>query len=382
VQHVLLVGAYRDNEVTAAHPLMRKLDAIRATGRVQDIKLAPLTTDDLGELVADSLRCDAEHAAPLAGLVHAKTDGNPFFVIQFLHVLADEGLLALDRERAQWTWDLGGSHAKGSTDNVVELLAGKLTRLPLDTQDALRQLACLGNVADVAMLSLVLGKPEEEVHAALWEARRQQLIDRLDRSYKFVHDRMQEAAYALIPTGSRAEAHLTIGRLLSARTPPETRDEVIFDIVNQLNRGALLITSQEEREQLAELNLAAGKRARAASAYVSALNYLVDGAVILPDDAWEQRLDLMFALELHRAECEFLTGELAAAEKRLTKLASRAATITDQAVLTGLRIDLYGTMNRVDRAVEVCLDYLCRLGVEWSAHPTADEARREYERIW
>src|SRR5262249_4531279 len=216
LRNLLLIGAYRDNEVTPAHPLMRKLEAIRATGAVQDIKLGPLTGEDLGGLVADSLRCDAEQAAPLAGLVHAKTDGNPFFVIQFLHVLADEGLLAFDHERARWSWDLGGIHAKRYTDNVVELLAGKLTRLPLDTQDALLQLACLGNVADVTMISLVLGTPEQEVHATLWEALRQQLIERVERSYKFVHDRVQEAAYALIPEKSRVEAHLTIGRLLAA----------------------------------------------------------------------------------------------------------------------------------------------------------------------
>jgi predicted ATPase len=221
--------------------------------------------EDLGALVADSLRCDAEQAAPLAGLVRAKTDGNPFFVIQFVQVLA-ESLLAFDHERARWTWDLGGIHAKGYTDNVVELLAGKLTRLPLDTQAALRQLACLGNVADVAMLSLVLETPEEQVHAALWDARREQLVDRLDRSYKFVHDRVQEVAYALIPENSRAEAHLIIGRLLAAHTPPEKRDEAIFEIVNQLNRGVALISSHDERERLAELNLAAGKRAKASAA--------------------------------------------------------------------------------------------------------------------
>src|SRR5215468_6029176 len=382
LRNLLLIGAFRDNEVTAAHPLMRKLEAIRATGRVRDICFAPLATSDLGSLVADTLCCDPERAAPLARLVHTKTDGNPFFVIQFLHVLADEGLLAFDHESAQWSWDLGGIHAKRYADNVVELMTAKLTRLPLNTQGVLRQLACLGNIADVAILSIVLGTSEQQVHAALWEARRQQLIDRLGRSYKFVHDRVQEAAYELVPDESRADAHLTIGRLLLAHTAAEKRDEAIFEIVNQLNRGAPLIVSQDEREQLAELNLVAGKRARAASAYVSALNYLVAGTAILPDDAWDQRPDLMFALELHRAECEFLTGELAAAEERLTMLPSRAATITDQAALAGLRIDLYSTMNRVDRAVEVCLDYLRFLGIEWSAHPTADEARREYERIW
>jgi serine/threonine protein kinase len=185
LHNLLLIGAFRDNEVTATHPLMCKLEAIRATGRVLDIKLAPLATDDLGNLVADSLRCDAGEARPLAGLVQAKTDGNPFFVIQFLHLLADESLLTFDHERARWSWDLGAIHAKRYTDNVLELLAGKLTQLPLDTQDALRQLACLGNVADVAILSVALEMSEEQVHAALWEARSQQVIDGVDRSYKF-----------------------------------------------------------------------------------------------------------------------------------------------------------------------------------------------------
>ncbi|MBV9428123.1 MAG: AAA family ATPase [Bradyrhizobiaceae bacterium] len=382
LRNLLLIGAYRDNEVTASHPLMRKLEAIRATGRVQDINLAPLTTNDLGNLVADSLRCDAEQAAPLAGLVHAKTDGNPFFVIQFLHLLADEGLLAFDHEQARWTWDLGGIHAKRYTDNVVELLVGKLTRLPLDTQGALRQLACLGNVADVAMLSLVLGTPEEQVHATLWEARRQQLIDRLERSYKFVHDRVQEAAYALVPEKSRAEAHLTIGRLLAAHTPPEKRDEVIFEIVNQLNRGASLITSRDEREQLAELNLAAGMRAKASSAYTSALTYLAAGAALLPEDTWERRQELAFELELHPADCEVCTGALQAAEARLAALATRTLGTVQQCSVAQRRVDLYTILGAGERAVAVALECLRHRGIDWPAHPTEADARAEYERIW
>ncbi|HMK21245.1 MAG TPA: AAA family ATPase, partial [Terriglobales bacterium] len=271
LRHLLLIGAYRDSEVTATHPLMRKLETIRATGRVRHIKLAPLTAEDLRGLVTDTLHVDEEQATPLAELVHAKTDGNPFFVIQFLHALADEGLVVFDHERARWSWDLSGIHAKRYTDNVVELLAEKLTRLPLDTRDALRRLACLGNSADVAILSLVLGAPEQQVHAALWEALRQQFIERIADSYNFVHDRMREAAYALIPEKARAQAHLTIGRLLLGHTASEKHDAVIFEIVNQFNRGAPLITSREERERIAELNLAAGKRAKASSAYASAL---------------------------------------------------------------------------------------------------------------
>ena len=203
--------------------------------------------------------------------------------------------------------------------------SGKLSRLPAETQKALQQLACLGNVAEITMLSIVLGTSEEQVHADLWEAVRQELVERLAGAYRFVHDRVQEAAYSLIPEASRAEAHLRIGRLLAAQTPPEKREEAIFEIVNQLNRGAALITSRDEREQLAELNLMAGKRAKASTAYASALTYLIAGAALLAEDCWERRRELMFALELHRAECEVLTGALAAAEQRLTMLSTRAA---------------------------------------------------------
>ncbi|MCC8969744.1 AAA family ATPase [Bradyrhizobium brasilense] len=381
LRNLLLIGAFRDNEVTAAHPLMRRLEAMRATGRVQDIKLAPLTTTDLGNLIADTLRCDAEHVEPLAALVHAKTDGNPFFVIQFLHVLADEGLLAFDHERGRWFWDVAGIHAKRYTDNVVVLLAGKLTRLPLDTQDALRRLACLGNVTDVAILSLVLEMPEDQVHAALVDALHQQLIDRVAGSYKFVHDRVQEAAYALNPETSRAEVHLTIGRRLVAQTSPEKRDEAIFEIVNQFNRAVPLITSQEEREQLAELNLAAGMRAKASAAYVSALTYFATGAALLTQDAWERRQELAFELELHPADCEVCTGALRAAEERLAALAARAVGTIQQCVVARQRVVLYTMLGQGERAVTVALDCLRHVGIDWSAHPSEAEARGEYERI-
>src|SRR3979411_143531 len=258
----------------------------------------------------------------------------------------------------------------------------KLTRLPVETQAVLQQLACVGNSAEVTTLSIVHGTSEEEVHSDLWEAVRLELIVRLEGVYRFVHDRVQEAAYSLIPADLRAEAHLRIGRLLAAHTPPEKREEAILEIVNQLNRGAALITSQDERERLAELNLIAGKRAKASTAYVSALNYLAAGSVLLSDNCWDSKYHLIFPLELHRAESEFLTGQSAAAEERLTALSSRAANAVDLATVTCLLVDLYTTLNKSERAVAVSLDYLRYLGVEWSPHPTEEEARREYERIW
>jgi PAS domain S-box-containing protein len=382
VQQLLVIGAYRDNEVDSAHPLMRKLDAIRKAGaRVGEINLAPLAREDLGRLIADTLSCVPAAAAPLAQLVHDKTGGNPFFAIQFISVLTEEGLLRFDHDAVRWRWELDRLHAKGYTDNVVDLMVAKLTRLPAETQVALQQLACLGNVAEIEILSIVLGKSNEDVRSDLWDAVHLELVEHLEGSYKFIHDRVQEAAYSLIPERSRAEAHLRIGRLLAARTPAEKREEAIFEIVNQLNCGAALITSRDEREQLAELNLLAGRRAKATTAYASALTYLTAGAALLPEDSWERRHELTFALELHRAECEFLTAALAEAEQRLAALSTRAANTVERATVTCLRIDLYTILDQ-SRAIAVGLDYLRHLGIDWSPHPTNEEARREYERVW
>jgi PAS domain S-box-containing protein len=383
LQHLVLIGAYRDNEVTAAHPLMRRLDAIKnAGGKVAEITLAPLVRDDLGHLVDDALRCEAQRAAPLAQLVHEKTGGNPFFAIQFISSLAEEGMLTFDHDTARWSWNLDRIHAKGYTDNVVDLMVAKLSRLSAETQNALQQLACLGNTAAVMNLAIVLGTSEEHVHAALWRAVRQELIERLADAYRFVHDRVQEAAYSLIPEALRPAVHLRIGRQLAAHIPPKEREEAIFEIVNQLNRGVTLITSAEEREQVAELNLIAGRRAKVSTAYGSALEYLTAGRALLTEESWNYKYELIFSLEHLMAECELLTANMASAEDRLSTLARRAIGSHDFALVTRLRLTLYTTLDQSDRGVKVCLEYLRSGGIGWSPHPTKDEVIREYNRIW
>ena len=384
LQHLMLIGAYRNNEVNSAHPLIRKLDAIKAAGgKVAEITLRSLTREHLGQLVVDALRCEPVAAAPLAELTHAKTGGNPFFAIQFVSSLAEEGLLIVDHSLRRWAWGLDGIHAKGYTDNVVDLMVGKLTRLPAETQEALQVLACLGNIAETSTFAIALEAPEERIHAALLPSVRQELVERRSSAYRFVHDRVQEAAYSLISEELREGTHLRIGRLLAAHTPREKREEAIFDIVNHLNRGAALIVSPQECEQLAELNLIAGRRAKASTAYASALTYLSAGRTLLPMDCWDRCGALTFALELARAQCEFATGALAEAEKHIGELARRAATLPDLAAVTQLQVELFSwTMGQTNRAVEAGLDYLCHVGVAWSAHPTWDEVQEEYERMW
>jgi len=383
VNYLILVGAYRDDEIDSAHPLMRRLEAIRRAGAsVHEITLAPLSCDDLRPLIADSLHCEPERATALAELVYEKTAGNPFFATQFLSALAEEGLLTFNHGDARWSWDLNRIRAKGYTKNVVDLMIGKLNRLPAETLNVMQQLACLGNSAEITTLSIVQETSEEEVHSDLWEAVRQDLIVRLERSYKFIHDRVREAAYSLIPEELRAEAHLRIGRLLAAHTPAEKREEAIFEIVNPLNRGAALITSRGDREELAELNLIAGKRAKAATAYASALKYLSIGAALLPRACWGRGHELAFALEYHRAECEFLTGNLTEAEQRLSMLSRRAGNLADRAAVTCLRVNLFTTQDRCDRSVQIGLKFLRSVDVSWPRHPTKDEIRQEFQRIW
>ncbi|WP_455281348.1 trifunctional serine/threonine-protein kinase/ATP-binding protein/sensor histidine kinase [Cupriavidus necator] len=383
VRHVLLIGAYRNNDVKPGHPLLLRLSAIRqAGGRVNDIALSPLGFDDVSRLIVDALHCAPGDAAPLARLVQEKTGGNPFFAIQFLTALTEEGLLVFDHRGARWSWDLEQIRAKGFTDNVVDLMLAKLRRLPAATRNALKQLACLGNDAAIAILAMVQDASEAELDAALWPAVRAGLVLRLGNTYRFLHDRIQEAAYALIPEGARPAVHLAIGRRLAAGTPPEAIAERVFEIVGQLNRGTDLITAAEEREQVAELNLLAGQRAKASTAYTSALTYLTAGAALVQGDAWKHRPKFAFAFEFHLAECEFLTGASAAADARLAELACRAASLPDLASVTQLRLELFLALGQRERAVEVGLDYLYRAGVQCSAHPTDEEVLQEYDRMW
>jgi len=383
VRYLFPIGAYRSNEVDDSHPLVASLEAVRQAGGVtRQIELAPLDLADVTQLIVESLHCPPAQAQPLAHLVLEKTAGNPFFTRQFLAALAEEELLGFDADRGAWCWNLTRIQAKGYTDNVVDLIVAKLARLPPDTQNALTTFACLGNVTEVATLALVLGQSSDTVHARLRVAVQLGLMFRDGDTYTFLHDRVQEAVYSMIPETSRAATHLRIGRMLASKLSPQAMGESIFDVVNQLNRGSSLVELQEERERIAELNLLAGQRAKAAAAYVSALAYLTAGAALLAEDSWTRRHELTFQIEVNRGECEFLTGALVAAEARLARLSGHAATTAERATVTCLRVYLYTTLDQSDRAVAVGLEYLRHVGIDWSPHPAEEELRHEYERIW
>ncbi len=383
VRYLLLVGAYRDNEVGAAHALMRTLEEIRKAGaRVEEIVLPPLGLDDVGALVSDALHCTPEHVHSLAQLVHEKTDGNPFFAIQFVTALAEEGLVRCDPDARVWVWELARIRAHGYTDNVVDLMVERLKRLSGTSQTALQQLACLGNVAEIATLSAVFGQSEEEIHTALLDAARAGLIFRLEESYAFLHDRIQEAAYALIPESERAGAHLGIGRALLGTMSVGQLEEHLFDVANQLNRGAGRLTDWTEKTKVATFNLRTGRKAKASAAYASARTYFASGIALLDGSGWESQHELKFSLSLEFAECELLCGSLKEAAQLIEELLRRAASDVEFADASCLKINLHVLTGEHPLAVNSALGCLRLFGVDLPEHPTLEQVRAEYETVW
>jgi predicted ATPase/signal transduction histidine kinase/CheY-like chemotaxis protein len=383
VRYLLLVGAYRDNEVGPSHPLSRTLETIRKTdARVHEIMLAPLGLGDVGQLIADGLHCPPECARTLAELVDQKTGGNPFFAIQFLIALADEGLLAFDSVAAVWVWDIDRIHAKNYTDNVVDLMVQKLQRLSITTQDALKHLGCLGNMAEIGTMSMVYQQTEEAMHAALWEAVRAGLVVRQGNNYKFLHDRIQQAAYSLFPEECRAAVHLRIGRKLLANMTADELTEQLLEVANQFNRGGTLIVDPDEKAQVATINLRAGRKAKASAAYASARAYLASGMVLLDERDWSSQYELTFSLWLERAQCELQSGNFEKAGQLIEELLERAASKVDRAAVYHLKVRLHTVKGEYTQAADNALTCLRLFGIDMPAHPSWEEVQAEYETVW
>ncbi|WP_437814896.1 AAA family ATPase [Sorangium sp. So ce1078] len=381
--YMLLIGAYRDNEVGPAHPLQRTLAEAKKRGAVAaDIVLAPLSAADVGALVAEAVHASAEQVEPLARLVYEKTGGNPFFVLQFLIALHQEGLIALDAEAGAWRWDIAAIRDKGFTDNVVELMTGKLKRLSVPALDALKLAACLGSRLDLDTLAVVAKRPAAELREGLEEAVKEGLVVCQGGTYRFLHDRVQQAAYALIPAGELAEVHLGIGWLLLKRQRAEERDEMIFDVVGHLNRGAALVRSQAERDELAALNLRAGRKAKAAAAFHGAAALFAAGVALLAPDRWEAQYELAYNLTFERAYAAYVTGSFEDAEPLFEELMSRARTELERAAVVELAVGFHVTSRQSARALELGLRCLRAFGIDLPLHPTDAQVEEETERVW
>lgn len=390
---LLLIGAYRDNEVNPTHALMITLEEIRQAGVVvNQILLLPLALEHIHQLVADTLHCSKEQCRSLAELVLAKTDGNPFFLNQILLALYEQHLLSYDVVARRWHWDLEQIQQVGITDNVVELMVDKLQRLSEPTQNALKLVACIGNTFTLNLLAIANEKSLSATANELWEALKEGLILPLSQSYKlahvselesslspegdevsiayrFLHDRVQQAAYLLIPDDRRQETHLRVGRLLLKHTALANREEAVFDIVNQLNLGAALISDPAERIELAALNLIAGRKAKAAAAYEPASKYFTAGLASLPEQAWGDHYDLTLALYAEAAETAYLTAEFEQAEQLSEIVLQHAQDLLQKVKVYETKIYFYIAQNQMLAAIDTSLLVLELLGEPLSQTP-------------
>jgi len=370
--HLLLVGAYRDNEVGPSHPLRRTLDAIRGAGvAVEELRLAPLAAEDVRSLVADALHCPRLEAGPLAEIIHGKTAGNPFFTQQFLHFLEDEQLLVFDAARAVWIWDRERIREQHITDNVAEMVVEKLERLPADTSEILQRMACLGSAVDTTTLGTALARTERQVREGLWPAVLAGVVTTRGDLHRFLHDRVQESAYSLIPESRRAATHLAIGRLLLAGRPPASVEDDIFRIVEQFNRGADEVGEASELRLVRGLNTIAGRKATASTAYGSASVYLARARALLPGDAWDVEYPETFALVLDAAEADFMAGNEERAEALFAEVLGHARSRTERAEVFRRRSKLHRFAGRYQQALEICVGGLALLDVVF---PPADDA--------
>ncbi len=375
--HILVLGAFRDNEIDGSHPLVHTFEQLRrAKVRLEEIVLRPLGLDHTVALTADSVRRSALEVRALAQLIYDKTGGNPFFVIQFFNELLRDGLLRFDASEWRWCWDLDRIRQRGYTDNVAELMVARLARLPVETRELVQLAACVGNTIDPKTLAAIAGADELEVEQRLLPAFEQGLLVLGQHSYRFAHDRVQQAAYSLVPEAERPKIHLRVGRLLLATTPKESVDDRLFEIINQLNHGTALITAWDERLTVARLNLTGGRKARNAAAPVAAVQYLRTAIELLGDQGWDAAYDVAHPAHLVRAECEFLVGNLDEAFRLLDAVERRGQSVLDRAPARNLRSWFLTNQGRLIEATECSLETARLLGVELPSPHDAEAVDR------
>ncbi len=370
LRHLLIVCAYRDIEVGPDHVFSRFEARAEAAGaQIRRLPLSPLRLADLNAFLGDTLRLEPRSVEPLAGIILRRTDGNPFFTIQLLRSLAQEGLLRFDPERAAWTFEIDAIARSGTTDDIVALMTSKIRRLSDLAQGVVTLAACIGSSFEWETFSTVSPLPPERAAEGLAEALETGLVLPVPAgvdaapAYVFLHDRVQQAAYALIPEAERPPVHLNVGRLLLERSAGQVPDDRLFETVNHLNLGHHLIQDLAERLTLARLNLGAGRKAKMSTAYQAASEYLDAGISLLPASAWETDYELAYSLHLEAAEARYLAGRFQGAEQHFRILLDRVTTTADRGQVYGLGVALYENQSRWADAVASGCEGLALFGI-------------------
>jgi predicted ATPase/signal transduction histidine kinase/CheY-like chemotaxis protein/tRNA A-37 threonylcarbamoyl transferase component Bud32 len=379
IRHLLIIGAYRDNEVDKSHPFMMAASELqKANATINTIELANLQQEDVNHLLQDSLSCETALSQPLTDLIYQKTQGNAFFTHQFLQTLYEEGLLHFNFEQHQWRWDVEQIATQNITANVVELMANKIDKLPAKTSSVLQLAACIGNQFDLSLLAIIDEQDQNETLEVLHPAIAEGLIQPLDENYKrldvgdksqfkFLHDRVQQAAYALIDDEQKQAVHLQIGRLLLKNTPADALEENVFDIVGQFNPSLELLNNQVERLEIAKLNLMAGQKASMATAYEAASQYLNVGIKLLPETSWQNQYELSFELYKHCAECEYSLTHVEQSEKLFRIALNHAQTHLEKAEIYAMQIIHSMALSKLDEAISRARQGLRLCGIDFPA---------------
>ena len=393
-RYFLVIGAYRDNEVNSTHPLVQTVEKIQQMGAaVHNIILPCLELSSIMQLVRDTLGNETEKSNSLAELIFNKTGGNSFFITQLLSTMHSENLLTFDFTVGAWQWDIREIETAGIADySVVELVVRNLQKLPEETKQVLKLAACMGNLFSLDNLAIVRGKSNSETAADLWDALQAGLILPMSDAYKiplveerdsgwqsdgdgvasraqskisyrFLHDRVQQAAYSLIPDAQKKQTHLKIGSLLLNSTPPSEITENIFDIVNQLNIGVEFMTNQSERDELANFNLIAGKKAKSSVAYEVALNYVNAGLGLLPEQAWQSHYDLIMELHIEALELSYINTDFERAFQLSDVIVFCAKNLLEKVKVYELKVIFYFNQNQAQDSIDIAIEALNLLGI-------------------
>jgi predicted ATPase/signal transduction histidine kinase len=383
-KQLLFIGSYRDNEVDANHPLLINLRKIEKCGtRVNRVSLTNLDFDNVNLLLADTLKCSIEKTEELARLCLKKTDGNPFFLKQFLQIIFENELFVFDRKRLIWQWENEKIEKIKATDNVVDLMVSKIQKLSNVAQSALKLAACVGGQFDLKTLSIVCEKSPAETATDLWESVAEELIfplndeykfihselENIKVSYKFSHDRIQHAVYSLIDDDERKKIHLKIGRQLFCNFKNNNLEEEIFSIVNQLNSGIDLITDRGEKEEFAGLNFLAGQKAKAANAYESADQYYTYAIKLLENDCWNSQYSLTLKIYTEAAEAAFFIGNFEKMDDMARLILNKSRSLLDKVRINEIIIQSLLVRARLKEAVATAINILRQLGVYISENP-------------
>lgn len=405
LSRLLLIGAYRSNEVDVGHPLRLALNEIEESRPVHELPLRPLEQASVEQLVADTLHAERSGCQPLSALLHEKAQGNPFFLTELLRTLEQNRAISFVPEIGRWRWDMEAVRQSGLSSNVVEFVVANLRKLPPETQRVLQLAACIGSSFDLRTLSVIHEQTMDETGEALLPALQQHMViplhqdytlvgkaagadnaaagdgdgdgDGVNPVYRFQHDRVQQAAYELIDTERKQSVHLSVGRLMQQHASEREREAHLIEIVGHLNEGRRLIDDAAERLALARLNLAAGIQAQRSSAYESAIAYLRIGQELLPQDAWESEYSLALTLAMEYQQCAYLTARYEEAEQGIELMLARARSNLEKAEILSMRTRQYSTTGKMEESIRAAIMGLALLGLRVTHDPDRAAIQRE-----